>query len=390
MTQRWVACVGDSSSPDAWSGIPYHFFRAGQRQGWLQHALPIDLSKVRGKRSRWGLRRLLTGRQPRGFQYSTTFLDYLESQIPKECLSAEIISFHQHFPRAETVRRHGGRISYYIDATFQALSSGRGLDLQLPSDVVKSACQLERENFALADRVVAMARWTSQSLIDECGVPVDKVFTVLPGANMELPDQWTAPPRPSGRPGKDRPLVLGFVGKDWQRKGLPLLCNVRDILAQSGLPAIVRVLGNAPPEIVGRPGVEFVGFLDKRAEPERFMDVVASCDLGCLFSCREALGISTLEFLRVGVPVAGFVVEGPADTLPLDAGLRFDLGCDSLAIAQMILRVYSDDHAVQHLNSAAIRWSQLVTWGRCIQELAAIWQNNPVDDPVCPWMARVQ
>lgn len=148
----------------------------------------------------------------------------------------------------------------------------------------------------------------------------------------------------------------------------------------------MRVLGNAPPEIAGRPGVEFVGFVDKRVERERFVQVVASCDLGCLFSSREALGISTLEFLRVGVPVAGFAIEGLVDTLPIDASLRFDLRCDALAIATNIREVYSDEHQVQRLNAAALKWSRKVTWDRCIQELAAIWDGNQVDSPVRPWL----
>ena len=38
--------------------------------------------------------------------------------------------------------------------------------------------------------------------------------------------------------------------------------------------------------------------------------------------------MSVLEFLRAGVPVAGYAVEGPAETLPPDAGLRFAAGGD--------------------------------------------------------------
>ena len=137
---------------------------------------------VRSHSARW--------KQPAGFQYSRKFLDAAEDKIPRELLAGEIISFNQHFPRAKTVHACGGRISYYIDATFASLSSGRGLDLNLPSDVVDEACELERENYELADRVVAMARWTAKSVVNDCRIAEQKVFTVLPGANLELPDDW--------------------------------------------------------------------------------------------------------------------------------------------------------------------------------------------------------
>ena len=55
---------------------------------------------------------------------------------------------------------------------------------------------MERENFRLADRVVTMARWAAESAVADCGVPADKVFTILPGANMELPAEWEPPARP--------------------------------------------------------------------------------------------------------------------------------------------------------------------------------------------------
>jgi glycosyltransferase involved in cell wall biosynthesis len=324
----------------------------------------------------WAAARAMRGRWPAGFQYSEAFLERAEAQIPRAQLAGEVISFNQHFPRAATVRRAGGRITYYIDATFAALSSGRGLNLKLPSDVVAAARALERENYALADRVVAMAGWTTTSAIQECGVSPQKAYTVLPGANLELPETWRPPDPLPGRMGRERPFVLGFVGKDWRRKGLAVVCDVRDSLAKRGWNAVVRAAGNAPPELRSREGMEFHGSIDKSTHQQGFVKFLASCDVGCLFSDREAFGISTLEFLRTGVPVAGYAIEGPAETLPQDAGFRFRAGTPTDEIAEILAAYLDDETAHASMRDAAARYSPLLTWDRCVGEFERIWAGD--------------
>lgn len=373
---RYVAAVGDAADPQAWSGIPYYFWRAATQRGFAGGALRLQLGKMAWPRRAWAVGRALRARWPSGFQYSTAFLERAESQIPAAQLAGEVISFNQHFPRAATVRRAGGRITYYIDATFAALSSGRGLDLRLPNDVVTAARTLERENYALADRVVAMAGWTTTSAIEECGVSPQKAYTVLPGANLELSDTWTPPEPLPGRMGRERPFVLGFVGKDWRRKGLAVVCDIRDSLVKRGWKVVVRAVGNAPRELCSRAGIEFLGHIDKRNNQEGFVKFLTSCDLGCLFSDREALGISTLEFLRTGIPVAGYAIQGPAETLPHDAGFRFRAGTPTDEIAGILAAYLEDETAQASMRDAVARYSPLLTWDRCAAEFERIWAGD--------------
>ena len=373
--QRFVAAVGDVADPNCWSGIPYHFWRAATENGFAAGAARLDLEWSSWPRRRWNLARLAHGRRPGGFQYSPKFLADAERRVPRDVWAGEVISFSQHFPRAATVREAGGRISYYVDATFAALSSGRGLDLRLPADVVRAGLALERQNYELADRVIAMASWTAESLGADCGVPAHKIAVVLPGANLDLPDDWL-PEAPKGRPGVDRPFVLGFVGKDWERKGLPMVCEVRDRLDAGGWQAGVLAAGSAPPDLGRRPGVEFAGFIDKRSGPTEFARFLARCDVGCLFSEHEALGISTLEFLRAGVPVAGYAIEGPADTIPADAGFRFAAGEPADVVSATFDRYLRDQARQRSFREAAAGHARYVTWRRCVQELARIWAGG--------------
>jgi glycosyltransferase involved in cell wall biosynthesis len=382
---RSVAAVGDVSDPHSWSGIPYHFWRAGRKVGFVEEPWRVDLTRFRWPRRFWNFKQLLKGNGPGGFQYSETFLRAAESQIADDLFRSEVISFSPHFPRAESIRDKGGQLSYYVDAPFIALASGRGLDLRLPKSVRQQAIAAERLNYATSDRVITMARWAADVITNECGVPASKVFTILPGANLELPVDWNFP-RLKGRAGRDRDFVLGFVGKDWKRKGLPFLLDVRDELVRRGWRCAVRAVGVVPKSFRGRAGLEFGGFVDKERTPGKFAEFLASCDIGCLFSRRESLGISTLEFLHAGVPVAGFAHEGPADTLPPDAGFRFPVITKSQEVADVFESYLSEEMRQKEFQRNAQAWSPFLTWERCVTEMRELWETGAVENPIRLWL----
>jgi glycosyltransferase involved in cell wall biosynthesis len=379
-----IAAVGDTTDPRCWSGIPFHFWHAARAAGFAATPWRVDLEKVRLARLLWNAGRVLSGRNRGGFQYSNRFLDAIEAQIPEALWQGEILTFNQHFPWAVNVDARGGRLSHYLDAPFAALATGRGLDLKLPRGVVDKALALERENYSTSDRVITMARWAAEVAVAECGVPAEKCHVILPGANLDLPTDWSFPHR-EGRPGKERAFTLGFVGKDWKRKGLPLLLAVQKELSRRGWKVLVLAAGVAPAELLREPGLEFAGYLDKQKDPNGFLTLLARCDLGCLFSEREALGISTLEFLRSGVPVAGFAHEGMADTIPPDAGFRFTLGDSAERIADDFDDYLHNEMRQDRFRDGARRWSEYVTWERCVMEFHELWATGKVANPVQPW-----
>jgi glycosyltransferase involved in cell wall biosynthesis len=381
---RSLCAVGSVSDLGCWSGIPFHFWEESRKTGFAVEACDVSLNRLRTPRWLWNAGQLLRGRKSGGFQYSTRFLDLIESQISEDTWESEIITFNQHFPRAQTVHRHGGILNHYLDAPFAALVTGRGLDLKLPPAVVKEALIQERDNFAESRRVIMMARWAAEAVREECGVPESKIHVILPGANLNLPPDWDFTV-PAGRAGKDRPFTLGFIGKDWKRKGLPLLIAVNRELQRRGWHSRVLVMGEAPAEIRNAPGVEFAGFIDKRFQGPAFLRMLSSCDLGCLFSEREALGISTLEFLRAGIPVAGLDLEGTADTIPPDAGFRLTPGDSADTIADRFDGYLRNESQQAEFREKARVWSGKVTWKRCLEEFAELWETGRVARPVQPW-----
>jgi len=379
-----IAVTGDAGGINWWRGIPHHFAQAARAQG--EPAVPwrLEIKSFGAARRWWNLGQALRGRGLGGYQYSQTFLDRAEAAIPADQWRGRVITFNQHFPRGQSVTARGGQLIHYIDATFASFCAPGGLVANLPAQVRVTAQAIERENYAASERIVTMARWVAESVVHECGAAPAKVTTILPGANLDLPADYNFP-RSAGQAGRDRPLVLGFVGKDWKRKGLPFLLEVRTNLERMGMPAVIRCAGHCPPELRRIQGLEYAGFIDKFTEPAWFVEFLAGCDVGCLFSEREPLGISTLEFLRAGVPVAGFMVEGVADTVPPDAGFRFDPMATAEEVASTLRVAFGDEDTIGKLREKARAWSPFVTWERCVKEWLQLLATGSVRCPVQPW-----
>jgi len=380
---NYITAIGDVSDSRCWSGIPYHFWQATKIRGWNAIPAQLDIGKHKLNRNIWNLKRLIDGRGLGGYQYSTEFLSRAEDEI-FACASLKgktVLSFHHHFPRAERIHAMGGRVIYYLDATLEAELAGHALEVRLPPLIAAEALATERANLAKADHVFTMSRWLREFLLKNAHVSPARLSVLMPGANLDLPTDWSTTEfrRPSG-------FRLGLVGNDWQRKGLPLLEIVARKLRDLGTPVKVIVIGKCPRSRASE-DVEVVGSIDKRSELARFVATLQSCNLGCLFSEREALGISVLEFLRVGVPVAGFAHEGPADTIPVDAGLRFSAGTTAEEIAK-VLRDYIHDTSRQNtFHSAAKRWACQLTWTRCIEQMEEQLSFGGIRRPVQPWLA---
>lgn len=382
--KRSVAAVGSVTHPGTWSGTPWYFWQAAQVAGFADIPWEMDLSQVRWQRYFWNLLHLKDGFG--GFQYSPWFLSLLERQIDDSLKGTEVITFNQHFPRASTLAKYGGRINHYIDAPFSAFTKGQALSLKLPRAVMERAKALERENFQASNRIITMARWAADSIREDYDLSDSKIHTILPGANLILPENWTFPEFVEGA-GIKRDFVFGFIGKDWERKGLPWLLKLCDELSSRNLKVRVRAAGNAPAELQKKSlHLDFTGFIDKTRSSEQFLQFLTDCDVGCLFSSQEALGISTLEFIRAGVPVAGFDREGMSDSLPLDAAFRFSPDVSISEAADVFEEYIKDEPEQRRLHGNARRWSDLVTWERCVKEFQELWETSHIIRPVRPWL----
>ena len=387
--KRTLVAVGDVTDPNTWSGTPYHYWQAGKKAGFITSPATLDLKRISWQRYVWNAERILSGRKAGGFQYSHWFSRILESQIQNGCEADEYLSFNQFLPTASFASNRGTKCSYYIDATMTDLLKSYKLGDTMAASTAQRALRKERENLEAAERVIGFQRWAANSILHDYGISPDKVKTILPGANLVLPDGFSFSDMRPGA-GIDHPLRLCFIGKDWERKGLPLLAEVRSSLERRGLNVILCVIGGCPESLKDQPGIDYKGFINKNLEMEKFIDVVKSCDMGCLFSTADASSIAVLEFLRLGLPVAGFVVDGMGDLLPPDATLRFNPSCGAEEITDRIESLILNQEQLHELRQNARLWSPLVSWERCIREFQELWATSVIQNPVRPWLGLSQ
>jgi glycosyltransferase involved in cell wall biosynthesis len=374
---RSVAVLGDAGDPGAWSGIPYHFYKAGVETGFFDSALDLGLDGVRLRRVTWNLGRLLSGDRPGGFQYSRECLERLFSTSLPRISGNELVSHFQLFPPPRPASAAGVRWGHYIDMPLHPLFDDYGEASKIGRRIKNEALDLERQTYAGAHRVVCMSKWAAEAVRRHCGVDGAKVKIVLPGANLdeEMVERLTGDldAAPIDADFKTRPFRLGFTGKHPERKGFRRLVGAAEILDRRGHAVEVRAIGEVPRDLRSHRLVRALGFIDKKSEMTRFINEISRFDLGCLPSHAEALGISTLECLRVGVPVLGTDAGGIPDTIPANAGILIDQQASPQAIADALEPVIVDAARYARLRNEARRVRHHYSWTRVVREFEKAW-----------------
>ena len=379
---RSLACHGNAADVRAWSNIPYYFFGAGQRAGFLTDALDTMDPAYSRRRLRWSLAAPLRLERPGGYQYSRTSVRRMWEQVPPELQRGEIISHFQLFPPLPEAQMAGVRHSFYCDATLKQLFDYGGTK-HIGKRTFADAMAREKELYQAARFVVSMARATADCVIQEYGVDPKKVFAVKPGANLDEPavlDYLARRGRSWRREGKEfsaeNPARLGFIGREYERKGLPRLVAAAEELDRRGRRVRVTIIGNCPEHFRNHPLVEAVGFLDKRNDTARFLETIDRFAIGCLPSYFEPLGISTLEALRLGVPVMGAATGGIPDCVPKDAGFLVPVGATGEQIAdEMEVRLF-DVVRYNAMVVAAEAEAESVTWDTTARRFCDIWSGS--------------
>jgi glycosyltransferase involved in cell wall biosynthesis len=133
-----------------------------------------------------------------------------------------------------------------------------------------------------------------------------------------------------------------------------------------------------------------MGFIHKARDLPRFVEVVRSFHFGCLLSHAEALGISTLECLRLGVPVIGTAVGGIVDAVPEDAGLLVPAERTSEHLADELAAVLESPERYARMREAAREVASFQSWDRAALEFLTLLEADSVAsaDPVRPLVGR--
>jgi glycosyltransferase involved in cell wall biosynthesis len=220
-----------------------------------------------------------------------------------------------------------------------------------------------------------MSRSAAKSVVEDYSISPSKVHIIPGGANLDENSLPTTA-QPLNSIPLLTPLRLGFIGKDWQRKGLPYVLKVAEVLHKRGIAVEIVAIGPSNQELPAHPLVKSLGFIDKSKDLHRFVELVRSFHFGCLFSCAEAFGISNRECLRLGVPVLATRVGGIPDTVPEGLGFLFDPGSPPEAIADLLESFVHDPSKYHSLRQRVVASAQEFSWQKTVSNFIELWQGS--------------
>lgn len=381
MTRRrsYLAAIGDVNRVETWSGTPYHLLQAAKPAGLIDEGLAFEVFEKHRQLHRyaWNLKSVLLGRGRGGYQFSPTCLERLWRPAAGQLPGARVINCFQLYPPSVVADDRVERW-YYIDQTLVQYYGDYGLKSGVSDWAAEDSLRREREGYRRAAGLVTHSDWARQSLVRDYGYSPEQITVVVPGANLDAETYRTwAADRAAPQVAASGPLRLVFVGWDGMRKGLDRLIRAFVRARAAGAELSLSVVGcpaaSLPPELRDIDGVSWLGFIDKKREQRRFLETVASHDVGCLLSRAEAGGMSLREFHALGLAVIGPKVGGSPDHVLAEAAHLIAPETGDEAIAELLLRLSRDRAEVQRLRE--ISWARRaeVQWSASVAQLARLW-----------------
>ena len=193
-----------------------------------------------------------------------------------------------------------------------------GYETGLPPEVRRRLIEAERQAFPAARHVITTSAMTAQSLMEDFGVPPNRLTIALPGGDLPVA-------RPQLRPSDAPPLLLS-AGSVIPRKGHDLLVQA---LGEIGdLPWNCMIAGSltrdpgAAAQLRAQLAASHVAArICLLGEIEDLQPLYAQADIFVLASHYEGYGMVFAEALRHGLPIIGTTGGAIPEVVPADAGL---------------------------------------------------------------------
>ena len=282
--------------PRSWSGSSKFFFDALRSTGALRDAVHVRLPAV--------LDRLY---QARAVSYPRSrWRARFNASVPRfTALTRMAYGRVERFAPYSAIMQIGARIrpNPKVDRPYFGYHDGNAAlryrffdDGLLTPAQMRSHVAWEASVYARMQSIFVMSSWLASSFMSDFGIPASRLHVVGAGINFEeLP--------PLLEKDFDRPHFL-FVGREFERKGGPILLQAFAEVRRLVPHARLTIVGPPKPAVHGHPGVEFAGLLSKSvpAELARLQGLFEAATTLVLPSIYEPFGISLLEGMTYGMP----------------------------------------------------------------------------------------
>lgn len=291
MTRVALVIVGDGSRATTWSGTP-----RGLAGGLVE--IGVDVCHVDADPPD-AARRLV---------------DRVADQQAARLRTATVVGRLVRLGRLDGVVQMGSQFGVpgraplvtYDDLTVkQALAFGEPYLTRLSQRDREAWLARQQRTYARARACCVGSSFAGRSLVEDFGVPAERVHVVGFGAN---------PVPPAGHRDWSRPRLL-VVARDWERKDVPAVVDAFAALRVEHPAATLDVVGDYPGP--GGEGVDLHGVLRREVPGERArLDrLFAQATCFVMPSLREAFGIAYVEAGTAGIPSIGTTIGGAAEAI---------------------------------------------------------------------------
>ncbi|MDQ7909619.1 glycosyltransferase family 4 protein [Phytohabitans sp. ZYX-F-186] len=254
----------------------------------------------------------------------------------------------------------------YQDMTFDALiklvESGAPIFRELSLDELRRRRERQRRVYERVTGVFAMSHWLARSLVEDSGLPPEKVHVLHPGLHLDASAAGSRPPVPEG----PRRRLL-FVGRTFEGKGADLVLAALEILRRDVDPGITLTmvgprewpLAGGPPE-----GVDFRGSLPLR-------EVAALYDTHDLFVLPtriEGFGLVFAEALARGLPCVGRDAFAMPEMIKPGVNGALLSKDDPAELAGLVAGVLADDALYEKTRQGMADIRSWFSWDRAAAE----------------------
>ncbi|MDX2148545.1 MAG: glycosyltransferase [Planctomycetota bacterium] len=257
-----------------------------------------------------------------------------------------------------------GRSYVLTDMTIvQAHREGFFAVSKLGPSAVKEAVEVQRRVLAGVSHTFTLTEWARRSIIEDYGVPPERVSAVYIGSNIQPPRELPPP----------KPKQILFVGIDWERKGGPALVKGFEVLRRRVPDAELVVVGCDPG--ISQPGVRCLGYLPPSDPKNRELIARLFCESRCfcMLSAFEPLGNVFVEAYACGLPIVAFDRGSRSEIVEHE---RSGLLCQTLEpdeVAAHIERLLTDDALHARLKSRALELAaQRFHWMSVVERVLGV------------------
>jgi glycosyltransferase involved in cell wall biosynthesis len=234
---------------------------------------------------------------------------------------------------------------------------------------------LVRDRWARIDHVLTDSRCSKRDIMEQLGVPADRITVVYPGVEL---DRFGPAPVPQTGVGADRPYVLCVAGAD-PTKNVEVLVE-----AFSRLPGGVRegydlvLAGDFRRRVdlherVKQRGIERQTVFTGVISDERLIELYQRASLFVFPSRYEGFGLPVLEAMACGCPV----ISSSASSLPEvtgDAAILVEPSNVEGFMRQME-RVLTDQALWSDLRERGLARAMQFSWDRTARETVAVYRR---------------